>query len=219
MEYPVYDIEGNEVERINLCDDIWNIEPNEKVVLRAVKHHLACRRQGTSSTKTRGEVSGSTRKLWRQKGTGRARVGDRRSPIWRGGGVVFGPKPKDWNYSLPKKEKRLALISSLSYKARNNELKIVNEINLDVPKTKKMENILKSLDILKKKVLLVVEKADADKKSNVENVKLSARNLPGVEISSSDLVHCYEVVNCDVMLLTKKSVKDIETRLLKGDRK
>ena len=155
----VYDINGKKVSDVELNENVFGIEPNEAIVHEVLVNYLANQRQGTQSTKTRAEVSGGGRKPWRQKGTGRARQGSIRSPQWKGGGVVFAPKPRDYSYSVPKKVKRLALKSVLTSKVLENEIIVVDELNLNAPKTKEMINVLKNLKA-DKKALIVIDKKD-----------------------------------------------------------
>ncbi|MDG2769833.1 50S ribosomal protein L4, partial [Vibrio parahaemolyticus] len=169
----VYNINGEVVEEMELSDDIFGIEINEHAVYEVVKNQLANKRQGTQSATTRAEVRGGGRKPWRQKWTGRARQGSIRSPQWKGGGVVFAPKPRDYSYSVPKKVKRLALKSVLTSKVVENEMIVVDDLKLNAPKTKEMINIFNSLKT-NKKSLIVIDKRD-------ENVILAARNIPNVQ--------------------------------------
>jgi len=168
----------------------------------AVVAHLARRGRGTHDTKTRGEVSGSGRKPWRQKGTGRARAGSRRSPLWRGGGVVFGPHPRDYGYKLPKKVRRLALKSALSSKVEAGEIKVLDQLTIDQPKTKEMVQVLKNLDI-DNKALVVTAGAD-------QNVYKSARNIPGVKSLPANSLNVYDLLAFGTLVITKDAVNTVE---------
>jgi len=197
----LYNREGSQVGEIQLNDEIFGIEPNESVVHEAVLVQQASLRHGTSSTKSRGEVRGGGRKPWRQKGTGRARVGTIRSPLWRGGAIIFGPKPRDFSYSIPKKKRRLALKSVLSAKVLDGELIILDELSFEQPKTKEM---VKVLDALKASKAMVVT-AELD-----ENVIKSARNIPGVTPSIASGLNVYDILNHDKLILTKDAVAKVE---------
>ncbi|NLT95705.1 MAG: 50S ribosomal protein L4 [Clostridia bacterium] len=197
----LYSKEGAQVGEIELKDEIFGIEPNESVVHEAVVMQLASLRRGTSSTKSRGEVRGGGRKPWRQKGTGRARVGTIRSPLWRGGAIIFGPKPRDYSYSIPKKKRRLALKSVLSAKVLDNELIVVDELSFDQPKTKEM---VKVLDALKAPKALVVT-AELE-----ENVHKSARNIPGITPITATGLNVYDLLTHDKLIMTKDAVAKVE---------
>lgn len=204
--------EGKVIGNLNLSDEIFGVEPNHVLMHQAVLSYLANQRQGTHSTKTRGEVRGGGRKPWRQKGTGRARQGSIRAPQWVGGGVVFGPKPRDYSFYLSKKERRGALRSALSAKLVDGELLIVDELRVEAPKTKKMEEILSSLGVVGKNTLIVLEKEDP-------LVMLSARNLPyviGVE-RAQDL-NTYSVLSAEKVVMTKAAVEVLERRLSEEER-
>lgn len=217
MEYPVYNMQGEEIEKIELREEVWGATPRKEVMHRAVVQYLANQRQGTSSTKGRGEVRGTNKKPWRQKGTGRARAGSRRSPIWRGGGVTFGPHPKDYRSSLPQKEKRLALIFSLSDKVKEHSMMVLNEIFVESIKTKKIQDILTKLRLKEKKILLITcaKDKDATKKEEVKKVILSSRNIENVTTLPYQLLNAYNVINAEKILLTRECVLDIEKRLNK----
>ncbi|MBO8158040.1 50S ribosomal protein L4 [Thermosyntropha sp.] len=199
----LYDMSGAQIGEIELNDSIFGIEPNEAVLADFVKMQLANKRVGTASTKNRGEVSGSGKKPWRQKGTGRARVGSIRNPIWRGGGVVFGPKPRDYSYRLPKKVRRLAMRSALSSKVKDNNIIVVDSLIFDEPKTKKMVEVLKALNAKKKTLLVTLESADG-------NVVKSARNIPGVKPLKADFINVYDLLKYETLLITKDAVARIE---------
>ncbi len=195
-------VSGEQVGEIELNDAIFGIEVNEHVLYEAVKNQLANKRQGTQSAKTRAEVRGGGRKPWRQKGTGRARQGSIRSPQWVGGGIVFAPKPRDYSYKLPKKVKRLAMKSALSSKVENNELIVVNELNLDAPKTKEMVKILDSIKAAKKALVVTAE--------NNANVIKSSNNIQGVQTATVNTLNVYDILNHDSLVLTEDAVKKVE---------
>src|SRR5665648_1220864 len=178
---------GTETGTIELKDSIFAIEPNQNAVHAVVKNYLANQRQGTQSAKTRSEVRGGGRKPWRQKGTGRARQGSTRSPQWKGGGVVFAPKPRDYSMKLPKKIKRLAMKSAFSAKAECNEIIVLDQLIMNSPKTKDMLKILSNLKI-EKKALIVLPVKD-------ENVMLSARNIPGIKTAQVNTLNVYDILN------------------------
>ncbi|RKD34115.1 50S ribosomal protein L4 [Thermohalobacter berrensis] len=198
----LYNVSGEQMGEIELSEEVFGAEINEHVLHEAVKNHLANRRQGTQSAKTRAEVRGGGRKPWRQKGTGRARHGSIRSPIWKGGGVVFAPKPRDYGYKLPKKVRRLAMKSALSSKVANNEMVVLDELKMERPKTKDMVNILKNLNS-KKKALIVMSQKD-------ENVIKSARNIPGVMTTLVNSLNVYDILNYDTFIITKDAVSKVE---------
>lgn len=197
-------LNGEKVKEINLKDNIWNIEPNNNVLHDAIVLTLASRRQGTHKVKTRSEVSGGGRKPWRQKGTGNARQGSIRAPQWRGGGIVFGPT-SDRNYTkkMNRKERRLALKSALTYKAREKELILVDNIKFETNKTKKMMLLLNKLDLVNEKILLVINELD-------ENICLASRNIGNIKVVLPEEVNTYDVVNADKMLLTESSLQKLE---------
>lgn len=198
----VYNMLGAQVGEIELNDAVFGIEPNETVMYDFIKMQLANKRQGTSSTKTRTEVRGGGRKPWRQKGTGRARVGSSRNPVWRGGGIAFGPKPRDYSYKLPQKVRRLALKSALSSKALDNKIVVVDEFNFDQPKTKIMVQALEALNVGKKTLLVTAD-------GNV-NVVRSARNIEGVKPMRADFINVYDILKHDTLLMTKDAVAMVE---------
>ncbi|HHV93919.1 MAG TPA: 50S ribosomal protein L4 [Firmicutes bacterium] len=198
----VYNMEGNKVGEMELNDEIFAAPVNTALMHQAVVAYLANQRQGTASTKTRGEVRGGGRKPWRQKGTGRARHGSIRSPIWVGGGVVFGPKPRDYRLALPKKARRQALKSALSTKVSAGNLIIVDKLQFDEPKTRKMVEVLKNLQVNGK--ALVVTASDG------RNVVLSARNIPGVSTIRAQDLNVYAVLNSEQLVMTKEAVEVVE---------
>ena len=209
MDINVLDIKGQETGRkVTLNENIFGIEPNDHVLYLAVKQYLADQRQGTAKSKERSEHAGSTRKLGRQKGGGGARRGDINSPVLVGGGRVFGPKPRDYSFKLNKKVKVLARKSALSYKAQENAVVVVEDFNLEAPKTKDFVNITKNLKIDGKKVLLVLPEVE-------KSVYLSARNLKKAEVMTAAQVNSYKVLNADVLVVTENSLKVIDEILTK----
>ncbi|MDX9917935.1 MAG: 50S ribosomal protein L4 [Gudongella sp.] len=198
----VYNMQGEVVEEMELSEAIFGVEINEHVVYEVVKNQLANKRQGTQSTKTRAEVRGGGRKPWRQKGTGRARQGSIRSPQWKGGGVVFAPKPRDYSYSVPKKVKRLALKSALTDKLQNNEMIVVDQLSFDAPRTKDMINVLANLKADKKALIVTAEKN--------ENVVRSANNIPNVATLSVNTINVYDILKYNSFIITKDAVKRVE---------
>ncbi|MCR3954722.1 MAG: 50S ribosomal protein L4 [Gudongella sp.] len=198
----VYNMLGELVEEMELSDAVFGVEVNEHVVYEVVKNQLANKRQGTQSAKTRAEVRGGGRKPWRQKGTGRARQGSIRSPQWKGGGVVFAPKPRDYSYSVPKKVRRLAMKSALTDKLQNNEIIVVDGMNFDAPKTKEMVNMLNNLKADKKALIVMDEK-------NV-NVIRSAGNIPNVATTLVNTLNVYDILKYNSFIITKEAVKKVE---------
>ena len=193
---------GEKVKDVTLNSDIWGVEPNDAVLYDAIRLTRNAQRQGTSSTKTRSEVRGGGAKPWRQKGTGRARHGSIRSPLWTGGGITFGPKPRKYDFKMNKKERRLALLSALSYKQLNKELIVLDELVFDTPKTKEMVSLLEKLNVTKK-VLIVVEEL-------TDNLVLASRNLEKVLLLQADEVNTFDVVNADNMIVTENALKSLE---------
>ena len=209
MDINVLDIKGQETGRkVTLNENIFGIEPNDHVLYLAVKQYLAAQRQGTAKSKERSEHAGSTRKLGRQKGGGGARRGDINSPVLVGGGRVFGSKPRDYSFKLNKKVKTLARKSALAYKAQENSIVVVEDFNLEAPKTKDFVNIAKNLKVDNKKVLLVLPEVE-------KNVYLSARNLKKAEVMTASQVNSYKVLNADVLVVTENSLKVIDEILTK----
>ncbi len=204
MEVSVLNIKGQETGRkVALNDAIFGIEPNDHVIYLDVKQYMADQRQGTAKSKERSEISGSTRKLGRQKGGGGARHGDINSPLLIGGGRVFGPKPRDYSFKLNKKVKQLARKSALSYKAQENAIVVVEDFNFEAPKTKEFVAIVKNLKADGKKVLLLTAE-------NNKNVYLSARNLQRTDVMEAKNVNTYKVLNADVLVITENSLKTID---------
>ena len=201
MQVDVLNIKGEKSGRsVELPDEIFGLEPNDHVIYLAVKQHLAAQRQGTHKVKTRLEVKGSSKKLHRQKGTGGARKGNLRSPLNKGGGTIFGPKPRDYDIKLNRKVKDLAKMSALTYKAKENGIMIVEDINLEVPKTKEILGILKGLNIASKKLLFVYPEDN-------DNLFLSVRNIPKVNGTLLADINTYDLINADVLVLTESTAK------------
>jgi len=201
MQVDILNIQGAKTGRtIELPEEIFGTEPNTHVVYLAVKQYLAAQRQGTHKVKTRAEVHGSSKKLHKQKGTGGARKGNLRSPIYKGGGTIFGPKPHAYDFKLNRKVKDLAKISALSHKAKENAIVIVEDVTLDAPKTKQFAGILKSLQVNNKKTLFVLPE-------NNDNVYLSLRNIPGVQGTLLSDVNTYDIVNANVLVFTESVAK------------
>lgn len=204
MDINVLDIKGQETGRkVTLSESIFGIEPNDHVIYLDVKQYMADQRQGTHKSKERSEVSGSTRKLGRQKGGGGARRGDINSPVLVGGGRVFGPKPRDYRFKLNKKVKNLARRSALSYKAQEQAILVVEDFNFEAPKTKDFVNIAKNLKLDGKKLLLLLPEAN-------KNVFLSARNLQKAHVMVAKDVNTYKILDADVLIVTENSLKAVE---------
>lgn len=199
---PLYDMNGAQIGEIELNDSIFGITPNEAVLYDFVKMQLANKRVGTASTKTRSEVSGGGRKPYRQKGTGRARAGSIRSPLWRGGGITFGPRPRDYSYRLPRKVRRLAMKSALSSKVIGENIIVVDALTFEEPRTKMMTEVLQNLKAGKKALVVT---ADGDL-----NVTKSARNIPGVKPLRADFINVYDLLHYDTLLITRDAVARLE---------
>jgi large subunit ribosomal protein L4 len=199
---PVYSLDGEVVDQIELSQAIFALPFNEAVVHQAMTRQLASRRQGTASTRTRGEVIGSTRKLYSQKHTGRARRGDAKSPLLRGGGVVFGPKPRTYRQSMPKKMRRLALKCLLSAKVREGNIKLVQELDFKGPKTKDMINVLTSLGINSSTLILTAQ--------SIPNAVKSAANLPEVKVLPSALINVVDLLSYEMLVATVPAIHNIE---------
>ena len=197
----VYNMEGKEVDKIELNDSIFGVEINEHLVHMAVLQQLANKRQGTQKAKTRSEVRGGGRKPWRQKGTGHARQGSTRAPQWTGGGVVFAPTPRDYSFKLNKKEKRAALKSALTSRVVENKFVVVDELKLDEIKTKKFVEVLKNLNV--EKALVVLNDMD-------EKVIASAANIPTVKTTQTNELNVFDVLKYDTVVVTKAAVATIE---------
>jgi large subunit ribosomal protein L4 len=209
MKLSVFDIKGKETaKKVELSKDIFGAEPNDHAIYLDVKQYLANQRQGTHKSKERGEVAFSTKKLHKQKGTGGARKGSKKNPLYKGGGRVFGPKPHDYVLKVNQKVKQLARISALSHKAKDNSISIVEDFNLDTPKTKAYAEILSNLKITGKKTLLVLAE-------NNKNIYLSSRNLGGAKVVNASDLNTYDILNANNLLLVESSLKQIETILSK----
>ena len=194
--------DGTKAGDITLNDAVFGIEPNESVVFDVILSQRASLRQGTHAVKNRSAVRGGGRKPWRQKGTGRARQGTIRAPQWRGGGVVFGPTPRSYAYKMPKKMRRLALRSALSFKVQENSFTIVDTFGFEAPKTKEFKNVLTTLE-QPKKVLVVTENEDV-------NVELSARNIPGVQVTTAQGLNVLDLTSADSVIITEAAAKKVE---------
>ena len=204
---PLYNMNGERIGDYELPASVFGVPVNEHVLHEAVVMQLASKRLGTVKTKTRGEVAGGGAKPWRQKGTGRARHGSRRSPIWTGGGTTFGPRPRRYGYNLPKKARRVALLSALSSKAGNEQVLVLDGLSMTEPKTRVMVNMLGKLDA-DGKALVVVKEPD-------KNVELSLRNIPGVKMLTPSKLNVYDILNYDKLLLTKEAADVVEEVLVK----
>ena len=204
MQVDILNKQGEKTGRsLELPDEIFGVEPNDHVIWLAVKQHLAAQRQGTAKVKTRLEVKGSSKKLHRQKGTGGSRKGNIRNPLYKGGGTIFGPKPRDYDFKLNYKVKGLAKVSALSHKVKENSLLVVEDVQLDAPKTKEVAGLLKSLKAENKKVLVLTGAEDDD------NFTLSFRNLPNVIGYQFNDMNTYDIVNSNVILITESAAKSI----------
>ena len=209
MKVAVHNIEGKETtKKADLKKNIFGIEPNDHAIYLDVKHYLANQRTGTSKTKERGEITGSRRKIRKQKGSGMARVGDIKNPIFRGGGRIFGPKPRDYDNKLNKKVKRLARKSALTYKAKDNNIIVLEDFTFDTPKTKDYSNILNNLEQANSKTLMVLPEANA-------NIVLSSNNLKKAKVVKASNLCTYDIMNANTLLILEGSVKEIEETLKK----
>jgi len=201
MQVDVLDIKGQKTGRtVELPAEVFGIEPNDHVIYLAVKQYMGAQRQGTHKVKTRAEVKGASRKLHKQKGTGGARKGNIRNPLYKGGGTIFGPKPHGYDTKLNRKVKDLAKISALSYKAKENAILIVEDITLDAPKTKSLVDVMGALNISNKKTILVLPEYN-------DNVYLSTRNVPNVASTLLADINTYDIINADVLVLTEGTAK------------
>ena len=208
MELTVHNIKGEKTKRkVSLDDSIFNAESNEHAIYLDVKLHLANQRQGTHKAKQRNEIHGSTKKLHKQKGTGGSRKGSIKSPVFRGGGRVFGPQPRDYGFKVNKKTKVVARISALSQKAKNNSITVLEDFIFETPKTKNYTELLSNLQMDGKKTLLVIN-------NESKNIVLSARNLQGAKVSSVNSLNTYDIMNANNLLLSESSVKALENILL-----
>jgi len=209
MKIVVHNIKGKETsKKVDLKKDIFGIEPNDHAIYLDVKQYLANQRTGTSKTKERGEITGSRRKIRKQKGSGMARVGDIKNPIFRGGGRIFGPKPRDYDSKLNKKVKRLARKSALTYKAKDNNIIVLEDFTFDTPKTKDYLNILNNLEQANSKTLMVLPEANT-------NIVLSSNNLKKAKVVMASNLCTYDIMNANTLLILEGSVKEIEETLNK----
>lgn len=209
MEVKVLDLSGKETgAKVQLPDSVFGVEPNDHAIYLDVKQYLANQRQGTHKAKQRNEIAGSTRKLHKQKGTGGARAGNIKSPLFNGGGRVFGPQPRDYSFKLNKKLKAVARKSALTYKAKENNILVLDAVNFDSAKTKQYVSLVNNLNVANEKTLLVLPA------SNI-NVYLSSRNLPKTKVTTVDQLNTYDVLNASKLLLTADSVKTLEEAFAK----
>ncbi|MBY0480607.1 MAG: 50S ribosomal protein L4 [Chitinophagaceae bacterium] len=201
MQVDVLNIKGQKTGRtVELPEEVFGIEPNDHVIYLAVKQYLAAGRQGTHKVKTRAEVQGASRKLHKQKGTGGARKGNIRNPLYKGGGTIFGPKPHAYDFKLNRKVKDLAKISALSHKAKDGAIYVIEEVNMELPKTKELVAAMKALNIDDKKTLIVLPEYN-------DNLYLSTRNVPNVASTLLADINTYEIMNADVLVLTENTAK------------
>ncbi|MDE3144857.1 MAG: 50S ribosomal protein L4 [Bacteroidota bacterium] len=201
MQVDVLNIKGQITGRtVELPEEVFGVEPNDHVIYLAVKQYLAAGRSGTHKVKTRAEVHGASRKLHKQKGTGGSRKGNIRNPLYKGGGTIFGPKPHGYDFKLNRKVKDLAKISALSYKAKENAIVIVEDINLDAPKTKQLLEVFNALNVADKKAILILPEYN-------DNVYLSTRNVPNIDATLLADINTYEIVNADVLVFTENTAK------------
>jgi large subunit ribosomal protein L4 len=201
MQIDVLNIKGQKTGRtVELPEEVFGAEPNDHVIYLAVKQYMGAQRQGTHKVKTRAEVQGASRKLHKQKGTGGARKGNIRNPLYKGGGTIFGPKPHSYDFKLNRKVKDLAKISALSYKAKENAILVVEDINLDTPKTKQLIEVFNALNVANKKAILVLPEYN-------DNVYLSTRNVPNIDATLLADINTYEIVNADVLVFTENTAK------------
>ncbi|NOQ74367.1 MAG: 50S ribosomal protein L4 [Crocinitomix sp.] len=207
MDIKVVDTKGKETAaKVTLADSIYGIEPNDHAIYLDVKHYLAAQRQGTHKSKERADIAGSTRKIKKQKGTGTARAGSIKSPVFRGGGRVFGPRPRSYDFKLNVKLKRLARKSALTYKAQENNIIVVNNMDLGDVKTKNFMNIMADMNIAYEKVLFVLPEDN-------KNAYLSARNIQGANVVTADSLNTYEILNANKVVIVEGAVAKIETIL------
>ncbi len=209
MEVKVLNVSGKETgAKVQLSEEIFGIEPNDHAIYLDVKQYLANQRQGTHKSKQRNEIAGSTRKLYKQKGTGGARAGSIKSPLFNGGGRVFGPQPRDYSFKLNKKLKELARKSALAYKAKDNSVVVLEDFSFDSPKTKNFVSLISALNLSDEKTLLVLSAAN-------DNVYLSSRNLQKAKVITADQLNTYDVLNAGKLVFTTGSVKKLEEALAK----
>ena len=200
MELQVVKSNGNKASKIMVDASVFNVKPNKDAVRRAILSEMENSRQGTHGSKSRGMVRGGGKKPWKQKGRGVARAGTTRSPLWRGGGTVFGPQPHQYEYKLPKKIKRLARRSILSEKLRNKEIIVLNEFSIDAPKTKKTKDLLSNLDVQEKKILILTG-------SLTENLVLSMRNIPNIALLDAMMASAYDLLDSEIILIDQKGLE------------
>ncbi|MBU0697452.1 MAG: 50S ribosomal protein L4 [Bacteroidetes bacterium] len=209
MEVKVLNVSGKETgAKVQLSEDIFGIEPNDHAIYLDVKQFLANQRQGTHKSKQRNEIAGSTRKLYKQKGTGGARAGSIKSPLFNGGGRIFGPQPRDYSFKLNKKLKALARKSALAYKVKDNSVVVLEDFNFETSKTKNFASLLGALNFVGQKTLIVLASAN-------DNVYLSSRNIQGTKVITADQLNTYDVLNAGKLVLTTGSVKTLEEALAK----
>ena len=209
MQVAVHDIKGKETtKKVDLKKDVFGIEPNNHSIYLDIKHYLANQRRGTSKAKERGEITGSRRKIRKQKGSGMARVGDIKNPIFRGGGRTFGPKPRDYDNKINKKVKRLARKSALTYKAKDNNIIVLEDFTFDTPKTKDYLNVLTNLEQIENKTLMILPETN-------KNVYLSSRNIKKAKVVRASDLCTYDIMNANKLLILEGSVKEIEETLNK----
>ena len=210
MEVAVYNIQGQDTgRRVDLSNEGFAVEqPNDHAIYMDVRQYLANQRQGTHKAKERGEVHGTNKKPFRQKGTGNARQGDRKSPLFRHGGTICGPRPRDYKSRLNKKVKRLARKSALTYKAREEEIRVIENFEFEAPKTKRFVEVMDNLQLGHKKVLVVLENSS-------ENIYLSGRNLPKASVMTADMVSTYDILNAETLIMTEGAVSVINKHLAK----
>ncbi|MEL6676264.1 MAG: 50S ribosomal protein L4 [Bacteroidota bacterium] len=208
MEVAVYTVEGKETGRTaTLNDTVFALEtPNDHAIYQDVRLILANRRQGTHKAKERGEITGTNKKPYRQKGTGNARAGDRKSPVWRHGGRIFGPRPRSYSFKLNKKERAIARRSALTHKANEEAIRVVESFDMDAPKTKQFKHILDCLNLGEQKILFVVGESS-------DNIYLSGRNLPKASVSTASDLNTYDILNAETVVFTEDAVEVINNRL------
>jgi large subunit ribosomal protein L4 len=207
MDIKVLDTKGKETsKKVKLDDSIYGIEPNDHAIYLDVKQHLAAKRQGTHKSKERADIKGSTRKIKKQKGTGTARAGSIKSPVFRGGGRAFGPRPRDYDFKLNTKLKRLARKSALSYKAKDGDIIVMSGLDFSAPKTKEFLGVMNNIDTAYEKVLIVLPEDN-------KNVYLSSRNVQGANVITADSLNTYEIVNANKVVITEAAVEKIENIL------
>jgi large subunit ribosomal protein L4 len=206
VELKLYNLLGQETGKIEGEEKIFNVKYSAALIHQVLRGFRAAQRTGSHSTKTKGEVRGGGKKPWKQKGTGRARAGSIRSPLWNGGGVIFGPKPRDYSFSLPKKMKKAAYRAVISSRYAADSIRVVEDLNFDSPKTKEMVKILKAFNFENKKALMVLS-------DNQRNIKLAGRNIPKLSTLRADNLNIYELLNSEILIIQKEAVKKLEEAL------